>query len=161
MFWPDDVDAPVVRIKLSVIEGGIQIKGLAVTGMSNEFEIDASLLRELPLKQLKESAVQGVWAEALVDQLVYGYRDEKEVERLVAASWQVRESALAASRQRRPVTEELLLRVADVYLSDQSHKPTDAVAKAELTSHRNAGRLVALARERGFIPPYNRRTQSG
>jgi hypothetical protein len=58
-------------------------------------------------------------------------------------------------RRQRSVTNDLLRRVAACYLT-ADEAPTEAVAEEFDTSHRNATRYVAMARERGFLPPYRR-----
>jgi hypothetical protein len=44
--------------------------------------------------------------------------------------------------------------VADTYRQNRDGRPTADVASQLCTSHRNATRWVALARKRGFLPPY-------
>ncbi len=63
-------------------------------------------------------------------------------------------SAVKASRRQRIVNDELLQEVAEVYQADETGAPTRAVAAHFPTSHRNATRYVAMARNRGFLPPY-------
>jgi hypothetical protein len=65
--------------------------------------------------------------------------------------------ALALRRQR-TITDDHLREVAEIYLSDGTGAPTEAVKDQMDTSKRNATRWVAQARERGLIPPYERRT---
>jgi hypothetical protein len=55
---------------------------------------------------------------------------------------------------RRSVTRALLEQVAQIYVADDTGRPTAVVAERIFTSHRNATRYVQLAREQGLIPPY-------
>ena len=69
-------------------------------------------------------------------------------------------SAVAASRRRRIVTDDLLQEVAEVYKADTTRRPTQAVADHFFTGHRNATRWVRLAHDRKFLPDIIREEQS-
>jgi len=62
-------------------------------------------------------------------------------------------------RRQRSVDDVLLRRVARIY-QETEWAPTEAVKDQIPTSKRNATRYVALARERGFLPPYERTSKS-
>jgi hypothetical protein len=64
-----------------------------------------------------------------------------------------------ALRQYRSVTDALLREVAGVYQADTTGSPTEAVAEHFPTSKRTATRWLRLARDRGFLPEYERPTK--
>lgn len=70
------------------------------------------------------------------------------------------ESALALHRQR-TIGAGHLSDVAKIYLADPTGKPTEAVKDHFHTSKRTATRWVQLARDRGLLPAYERRTTGG
>jgi hypothetical protein len=70
------------------------------------------------------------------------------------------EKKAVALRRQRSVNTELLTEVAKVYMADTEGAPTIAVARELNASKRNATRWVALARKRGLLPEYERRSKS-
>jgi hypothetical protein len=173
---------PSVRIRIAVHNGRPELDEIEVIRPEGCPEITAALLSELPLSEIIERFIYEVgraafWTEHLalsredrlqstdsrpLDQLVSktaGRSVESEEDfirvdnRLISQGEAAGQSA-RKMRRRRVVTDELLQDVARIYTEDRSGAPTKAVSDELFTSHRNATRWVALARERGLLDPY-------
>lgn len=139
-----------------VVHGGRpEVDEVRVVRHAGEAEITATALSTIPLREIVDG-VKITIAEVMVLELddsgtpgEDGHFDEDTND----AAWLAGKS-VEALRRRRTVTDELLQEVARVYEGDTTGAPTKAVADHFPTSHRNATRYVALARERGFLAPY-------
>ena len=162
----------VIRLCLEVEDGRPACTSLAferATPMdaAKGATITAKLVRSVDVRGLIESAIswQAEQATRLVATLASAFGEQGFTvdERGHLSFWtpehaqQARAGALALRRQR-SINDELLREVARVYLAADS-APTEAVADELGTSKRNATRWVAMARQRGFLPPYIRSTE--
>jgi hypothetical protein len=159
--WLDVPGSPRVVIELAVVEQQPVVTSFSLRSRDPGagVAVDLTQVRSMPLTTFRDLAIR----------YTTGYSAERESERAAAEGrrlthdewdrqWRSGQVALNTARRRREITDDLLQRVAQTYNSDTSGRPTEAVASAEIMSHRNAGRLIALARERGFIPPVSRRS---
>lgn len=125
----------------------------AVTVVSPEHsEVTGQWMRSLPMGDIIGDAIGAVARQMMITRLFSDYPGYG----IDAANADLRLGQRLATAHRRRVTPELLERVAEIYRSDDSGRPTEAVATALTYSHRNATRLVALAREAGLLEPYKR-----
>jgi hypothetical protein len=153
-----------VEVRIVLHDDRPEVDEVKVTRQTGDPEISATWLRNIPLNEIVESGIEQI---SMLAFLLQKNRDEDDPGPVPAEAYgdepwvveppeglaEAQESALG-KRRRRTVTDELLREVARVYLSDSTGAPTKAVADHFPTSHRNATRYVALARERGFLPPY-------
>jgi hypothetical protein len=149
---------PTVQIEIVLHDGRPEIDEIKVSRRAGEPEITATALRDIPLKRIVESGVRQMelfarrmWADTSPDSPGPVGQESHPYWAPVTESVEL--------RRRRTVTDELLREVARVYESDTTGAPTKAVSDRFPTSHRNATRYVALARERGFLPPYGENPQ--
>jgi hypothetical protein len=156
--WLDAPDTPRVVIELAVFEQQPIVTSFSLDSRDQNVDLDLTPLRSMPHTKFRDMAIRYALA----------YRAERDSDRARAegrrltheefdSQWHSLQTALNTVRRRRDITDELLQRVAQVYNSDTSGKPTAAVAEAEYMSHRNAGRLISVARDRGYIAPVSKR----
>lgn len=139
-------------IWIQVVEGKAEC--LAVTcWAAGRAAITAEAYRKLPLGRLVHDGV--LLASRPADEIpkrhvLWGSRAEAEAERAAVAETHRRRKR--SPRERKPISDEKLQDVARIYREELSGgAPTKAVAKRLHYSRASAGRLVALARERGFL----------
>jgi len=142
---------PSVRLRMAVHDGRPEVDEVKVERREGDPEITATTLSDIPLRQIADDIAEAMAGVALV----FGLVDQQPDEDAIAVAG---ESALAI-RRRRTITDELLREVAHVYESDTTGAPTKAVSDQLFTSHRNATRYVALARERGLLAPFGEETK--
>jgi hypothetical protein len=136
---------PSVWLRMALHNDRLEVDEVRVVRRAGDPEIS---LPDIPLSQMVNETTRetaGV-VELGVQLAKSGSIDIDSVERAA-------DSALA-TRRRRTVNDKLLQEVAEVYQADTTYAPTWAVANHFPTSHRTATRYVALARKRGFLPPY-------
>ncbi len=144
---------PMVTLRLAVREG--QPVATEVTlFVTGEGAVTKSDLRDLPLKEIIDRAVEKLASMGLAQTLEAERRWAPGMDLPTDEETSVRRDAMALAHQRRPITDALLHQVANIYRINETGAPTKAVADMLYTSHRNATRWVAIARERGFLPPY-------
>jgi hypothetical protein len=124
--------------------------------------ITARFIRSVNIGALIEEAI--VWLALSAKQLAHSYRmiagEPYTVDEHGRFSFWTSDDAEkgrsdALIRHRRRVIDDAHLRyVAQIY-KNAPKAPTEAVAEQLHTAKRNATRWVAMARERGFIPPYH------
>jgi hypothetical protein len=145
-------ELPILRLRLEVEEGQVVLTQLDIRRAVEDSSITASTLRFLKVDELIRAGVAVVLMRMFADQrLASGWRPSTPDERSRIADLAERANQ---SRHRRVVTDALLHQVANIYRANEAGAPTIQVAEQLFTSHRNATRWVALARERGFLPPY-------
>ena len=148
---------PVVRFALICPDGYPEMDEVRIVRSEGDAEISATTLQSIPLKKIKDEAI------GMLGLMAYGAKhrviDESDVKLHRAGIHAAGPSAVAASRRRRVVTDELLQEVAEVYKADTTRRPTQAVADHFFTGHRNATRWVRLARDRKFLPDIIREDQ--
>jgi hypothetical protein len=143
---------PVVTIEISVSDDRPVVDAITVRRNQREDspEVSGRVLAAIPFTELTTRAIQKLYQHAAAEDK--GHRVSSFQEAL-----EVSEEADAAAdratsiRRRRSITDELLQEVAAIYSTDTTGKPTEAVAKALFTSHRNASRYAGLARDAGFL----------
>ena len=149
---------PIVRFQIICRDGYPEIDEVRIIRSEGDPEISATTLQAIPLKNIKEDAI------GMLALMAYGAQhhiiDDSDIKLHRAGLNAAGPTAIAASRRRRIVTDELLQEVAGVYGADTTGKPTQAVADHFYTGHRNATRWVRLARDRKFLPDIIREDQS-
>lgn len=148
---------PYVRLRLEIESGRVICTSIDVTRAPGGEPIEAATVRDIDVKGILDAAV--VWesanARAIVD-IQGGVKGEDGLYVFSRDDTHDTEKNALAMRRQRSVTDELLREVAEVYLADTLDAPTLAVEIHFDTSNRTATRWVRLARQRGFIPPYER-----
>jgi hypothetical protein len=151
---------PQVKVGIVVHDGRPEVDFVAVrrspeSARGFATEITAKALSEIPLREIVDKVVG---LAAMVSMRMPPLDGEGGSPAVQEWEEDVSGAADAAlmSRHRRTVDDALLRRVADVYKSDMGGAPTKAVSDQLFTSHRNATRWVALARQRGFLAPYGK-----
>lgn len=139
----------VVTLSLRCLDGHPALVGVAVGTLPGDLpvELSASYLHDLPVARLTEIAVHAV-AASFADPRAGAWRGDPE---------QAAAAALRA-RRRHAMTDELLKDVAQIVRSHPD-APTAAVQDLMHVSYRTAGRWVAEARGRGFLPPVSRKAR--
>lgn len=146
----DDTD-DALTLHLRVIDGRPVLVGIeAVRLDGGQRELTVEELRGLPLGHLTTSAVRAVGA-AVAAAAPAPYGRDPVLEGLAAV----------AARRRRAMTDDLLSEVARI-VNDEANAdaPTEAVRRQLFCSYRTAGRWVAEARARGFLPKVERQRKS-
>jgi hypothetical protein len=133
----------VLTLRLRVLDGRPVLVGLEIGANGPQRELVAGDVR-LPIRELTEAAVRAVAVE-IADAAPHPFRRDPGPEG---------EAALLA-RRRRAMTDDLLLKVAQV-VRDNPDRPTQQVSEQLNCSYRTAGRWVAAARERGHLPKLTR-----
>jgi len=144
----DRLTGPQVWIRFEVSQGRPEIAAVRVERRLGEPEVSPTALSRIPWQRIADSLIGDLAGLAVTARKL---NDGEDVPK--GATTAAGEAAVAI-RRRRTVTDELLQEVAAVYLADTTGKPTKAVAAHFPTSHRNATRYVAMARERNFLPEY-------
>ena len=149
-------------IWVQVVDGKAEC--VAVTCWTPETRgLTAEGYRRLPLGRLVQDGVlyaSRPWDEIPKRRVLWENRDE--VERKRAAVAKTYRKTRRSPRDRGPVTDELLQRVAETYRAALAGgAPTRAVAEQLNYSRASAGRLVMEARRRGFLPPTEPRKARG
>jgi hypothetical protein len=162
--------APYARLRIEIdFEHGQPICTLLSfeRAPGDERSIEASTFTtEVNISQLLNAAFGWVTdsARAIVE-ITQGIGFRPEDGRYVFTRDDTEERVLAL-RRRRVITDDFLREVAKVYKADKTGRPTVAVADhfhypdrppgVEVQGKRTAIRWVGLARDRGFIDPYDR-----
>lgn len=149
--WPDRPDWPWMELRLEVVEGRPVAVAFTVA-YPNHADVVGPWIRSLPLPEIVHDAVLAVGARLVGDHLFMDYPRYGVDE----ANAELTRARAVAGRTRQRVSRELLEKIAAIYRADRTGAPTVAVADAVPTSHRNATRLVARAREEGLLEPYER-----
>ncbi len=159
---PKGRDGPYVKLRLEIDAGNVVCSSLEIKRVPGGGPVDTSTVHGIPIKPLVDAAV--VWesanARAIVD-IEGGVRGADGKYLFNRDDTHDTEKNARALRRQRSVTDELLREVADVYLADTFGAPTLAVEDHFNTSNRTATRWVKLARQRGFLPKYERPTKEG
>jgi hypothetical protein len=146
--WKDRrVTGPLVRLHVVVHDGRPEVDEVIAERQAGGPEVTATALCDIPLRAIVDRFVEQM------AMLSFGASLFQDVEDF-NAGYKDATSAAAATRRRRTVDDELLREVAEVHRNDLTFAPVKAVQEHFHTSRRNAARWVALARERGFVPPY-------
>ena len=145
----------LVDMRLEVRDGKPSITRLACSETPGGPEVTTSTLRGLKVPDLKEEAISltlsFVWLSDRPPPGVTGAEARRQWVRDDEKKFAQTVSGADRSGRRRSVTDGLLRQVADVYREYQHGTPTKAVAEKLGTSHRNATRWIASAKQRGFI----------
>lgn len=151
---PAGGELPGLRMTIEAIGGAPRCTELVIYAQPGGREVRSTDLRAVRLEQWVEDIA--TWTSGDVIQTDDGAAQvvlrvgaiDAERERKV-----LRELQRARSKSRRTVTDEVLRVAAETYRANASSRPVEAVGRAFATSHRTAARYVALARERGYLPP--------
>lgn len=156
--WPARPKWPVLSLRLET-QAGRPVATQLVVASPPLAEVTGTWFRSLPLNEIIHDAIRAAASNAVL-------REAFEAGQLIDADGRMVTSVgegLEGARQlaqdrRRPITPELLAQVAEVYRSDTTGRPTEAVKNAVPTSYRTATRLIARAREAGLLEPYRKDT---
>jgi hypothetical protein len=159
-----------VRIRFQEFKDGIHCTSVAFESQADGPAVSPGAIRDIDMADLIDQAIsyQAVGARSSIQ--MYGPdgpiadpagRINIPIDRMMSRSQMDSTASDAVAVHRiRSVDDDLLREVAAVYLADDTGRPTEAVKEKLNTSKRNATRWVALARGRGFIPPYERSRKS-
>jgi hypothetical protein len=156
-FIPAKDDTRAYFITMKVEDGAPVVDQFLAQRQSGSKEITTTELHSLPLGTFVKLAIQALvvpeWLTTLRDNAMERATevdDEfmfSELHRLDGM-----QSTITSARRGRPVSDEVLRRVAEIHSSDTSGAPTQAVRNALNVSGRTAARYVSMARKRGFVP---------
>ncbi len=144
-------DGPDVVLRVEIRDGAPTCREIRFRSKNDGREVRRSDLKALEVENLLESGASKAchwvtWEQR--DLVATILPDELDEDMKRRAMKQVRG---ARRTHRRQVTDELLENVAQVYRSNVSHHPTQAVAQHFGKAHRTAALYVRRARDAGFL----------
>lgn len=150
VFRGDKPDGPIVHLRLEIVEGQPAVTAFGLGGSI----VKASDLRDVPFAEIAKQATELAARAAAVTLRAVTGSDTVTLDELNEIADQAGAHAIDVGG-RRVVSDKLLEKVAQIYrINEANGNPTQQVANQLNTSHRNATRWVAIARERGLLSPY-------
>lgn len=147
--WPSVDGFPALFMSFAVLDGVPQCREVRITSSEGGMGVRTADLRALRVDDWIETACALIGEHEIerADGIVTTVSTDRAADRLAA----VRSVQRARRGSRRPLTDDLLRRVAEVYRADAHGRPTQAVADHFGVKHRTAGDYVRSARDKGFL----------